>query len=396
MENKKSKSQNSAEKSGMSRSHSSTSSICSIPRLPPIDSVASKTILETPKEEASSRLSRLLEIGKYDIALAANSVVEQARLAEKQMTSRMDNLSHEVHNAVERVMREKESELLEVRVRCEEADSRTASLMDRERGLVEQQSQLSIELVMERRGKQAAVTELGSLKKSVDELKGKLDALELREKGNEDKEVKAESDWSVKVRESKEEISNLKSELEEERELRKRDRESSKQETNDKHCKESMRLHQEVNKWKLKCEKSLEETRNIKKEAKSKEEELRQERVSKEEKSKHESGQYKSALKALEEKMQELNDSREEEKESLNGVIERMQSDMEALKKKYGDALRQIEMLKRSLEEYENPEENVMESYRLRLLRVQNQREKAKLDADRREVIRLKNLAASK
>ena len=396
MENKKSKSQNSAEKSGMSRSHSSTSSICSIPRLPPIDSVASKTILETPKEEASSRLSRLLEIGKYDIALAANSVVEQARLAEKQMTSRMDNLSHEVHNAVERVMREKESELLEVRVRCEEADSRTASLMDRERGLVEQQSQLSIELVMERRGKQAAVTELGSLKKSVDELKVKLDALELREKGNEDKEVKAESDWSVKVRESKEEISNLKSELEEERELRKRDRESSKQETNDKHCKESMRLHQEVNKWKLKCEKSLEETRNIKKEAKSKEEELRQERVSKEEKSKHESGQYKSALKALEEKMQELNDSREEEKESRNGVIERMQSDMEALKKKYGDALRQIEMLKRSLEEYENPEENVMESYRLRLLRVQNQREKAKLDADRREVIRLKNLAASK
>ena len=396
METKKSKNQSSAEKSGMSRSHSSTSSICSIPRLPPIDSAAIKTIAETPKEPQSARLSKLLEIGKCDITLAANGVVEQARLAEEQMTSRMDSLLHEVNNAVERVMREKERELSELRIRCEVADGRTAALMERERGLVEQQAQLSIELVLERRGKQAAETELGSLKKSVDELKVKLDELQLREKENKDTDMKAKSEWSVKVKESYEEISNLRSELEEERELRKKDRESSKQEISDKHCKESMRLHQEVNMWKLKCEKALEETRSIKKEMKTREEELRQEKVSREEKSKHEAGVYKSAIRALEGKIRELNDTGEVERENLNGVIGKMQSDIEVLKKKYGDALQQIEMLKRSLEEYENPEDNVMESSRLRLLRVQNQREKAKLDSDRREVIRLKNLTATK
>ena len=396
METKKNKNQNSAEKSGMSRSHSSTSSICSIPRLPPIDSSAVKTIAETPKEQMSTRLNRLLAIAKSDLTLTANGVVEQARLAEEQMASRMDSLLQEVNNAVERLMREKESELSELRIRFEEAESRTAGLMDRERGLVEQQSQLSIELVMERRGKQAAETELSSLKKSVGKLTVKLNEIELRDKESKDKDLKAESDWSAKIIESSAEISNLKNELEEERELRKKDRESSKQEISDKHCKESMGLHQEVNKWKLKCEKVLEEIRNIKKEMKSKEEELRQEKVSKEEKSKHESGQHKSALRALEGKIQELNDTREVEKDNLNGVIGQMNSDMEVLKNKYRNAVEQIDMLKRSLEEYESPEDNVMESSRLRLLRAQNQREKAKLEADRREIIRLKNQAASK
>ena len=385
----------SGEKTGMTKSHSSTSSLSSIPRLPPIESGIAKTIAEVPNDEMRQKLGRVLEGGKRDIMLATGSVVEQVRTAEQQITSRLDSLSQEIQNAVEREMKAKASEISELRLRYEEADSRVASLMERERGLVEQQSQLSIELVLERRAKLNAESELKSLNQQVEKLKGKVDEIISNEKDKKTDEMKAKNDSSVKMKESKDEISNLKRQLEEERELRKKEKDNNKLDSSDKHNKESMRLHQEVNKWKLKCEKSLDEIHSAKKEMKVKEEELRRERVAQEEKYKYENGQHKSTLKMLEEKILFLTETQESEKASKSEKVEQMQSELEDLKSNYRDALKQVELLKRSLEEYENPVEDVMESSRLRLLRAQNQREKARLESDRREAMRLKNILSA-
>ncbi|KAI6657472.1 hypothetical protein LOD99_218 [Oopsacas minuta] len=392
MDSKKGKA--ASEKTGMTRSHSSTSSISSIPRLPPIETT-SKTIPEVPNEDMRLRLGKVLEGGKHDIMLATESVAEQARIAEQQITSRLDCLSQEINNAVERAMRNKESEMIELRNRYEEAENRAASLLERERGLVEQQSQLSIELVLKSRSKQATETELNSLEQLVEELKVKLEELVSNEKVDKENYLKAKNDWSAKAKESTDEIRNLKIQLEEEREMKKKEKENIKLDSNDKHSKESMRLHQEVNKWKLKCEKTLEEIQNIKKEGKTKEEELRREKVALEEKYKHESGQHKTTLKILEDKIRYLTDKQEEERTGSREIIQQMQIEIEVLKSKYGDALSQIDMLKRNIEEYETPVDAGMESTRLRLLRIQNQREKARLDSDRREAVRLKNLMST-
>ena len=393
MEGKKSRV--SSEKTGMTKSHSSTSSLSSIPRLPPIESGIAKTIAEVPNDQMRQKLSKVLEGGKRDIVLATESVVEQVRIAEQQITSRLDSLSQEIQNAVEREMKLKDSEISELRLRYEESDSRVASLLERERGLVEQQSQLSIELVLERRAKLNAQTELKSFNKQVEELKGKIDEFISNEKDKKTDEMKAKNDLSVKMKENKDECSNLKRQLEEERELRRKEKESIKLDSSDKHNKESMRLHQEVNKWKLKCEKCLDEIQSVKKETKAKEEELRRERVAQEEKYKYENGQHKSTLKMLEEKILFLTETQESDRASKGKTVEQMQSETEDLKSKYRDALKQIEHLKRSLEEYENPVEDVMENSRLRLLRAQNQREKARLESDRREAVRLKNILAA-
>ena len=390
MEGKKSRA--SGEKTGMTRSHSSTSSLSSIPRLPPIESGISKTIAEVPNDEMRQRLGRVLESGKRDIVLATGSIVEQVRTAEQQIASRLDSLSQEIQNAVEREVKGKEREISELRSRYEEADSRVASLLERESGLVEQQSQLSIELVLERRAKLNAEAELKSLNKQVEELRGKIDEFISNEKDKKTDEMKSKNDLSVKMKESKDEISNLKRQVEEERELRKKEKDSIKLDSSDKHNKESMRLHQEVNKWKLKCEKSLEEIQSVKKEMKTKEEELRRERVAQEEKCKHENGQHKSNLKMLESKILFLTETQENARASKSETVEQMQSEIEDLKSKCRDALKQIELLKRNVEEYENPIEDAMESSRLRLLRAQNQREKARLESDRREAVRLKNI----
>ena len=371
---------------GMTKSHSSTSSLSSIPRLPPIDSAGLKQLSEDGMEEMKSRLNRLLEVGKSDIMLSTSKVVEQARLAESKITSRLDSLSLDMLSAADNVIREKENEIAEMRVQCGELENRAGQMLERERGLVEQQSQLSIELVMEKRGRQTAELQLSELGLLVAELRVKLEESFQRENEKRESDLKTKDELNGKMKDHKTEIMNLQKQLDEEQEMRKK--EISKQDANSKHSKENMRLHQDVNKWKMKCEKTLEETQNLKKGIKSKEEELRQEKLSWEEKFKHENSQHKEEVKALQAKLSELDIIRGAEVSSREGIIQKFQNDLEHLKEIYNEALQQIDMLKKNLEEYENPQENVMESSRVRLLRAQNQREKAKLEYERREASR--------
>lgn len=373
---------------------SSSNSISSIPKLPPIEEnmTSSPNIICTVSEEVAMpivlRLNQVVEAGKHDVALITGRMVERARQEESQINSRFENITQSIVAIAEETIKERELELCLYKEKFYEAEKKLSELDHREKGLVSQQSKLSLELVAEKKNRKQFEKETEILKEANNAFRQKIDDILNEEMKENNSHLKEKGQFNQNIKTLKEENALLKLKNKEEIDAIVAEKDRNQNQMQEKHSKEAARLHQEVAKWKQKCEKTRETLETLQKEVTEREEKLKLERNAQEEKNKHTSLQHKAAVKALDEKIKEINFAKNEELANKNIQIEGLKNELVELKLKLEEVLRQNEYLKKTLRESEEEESCMIDEARLRLLRLQNKREKAKLDQDRKEANR--------